>query len=127
MNDPLDFYGGRLTKAERKTTLTEQLLADTDLTHTRKKRYSKLQVRHSRKQATQLGDELLVMCSIWLLLLGRLMFGCQRSLQAFHQDQWLSEMVAVMAGSSSRQCGCTRAGGGTEIHQGEEAQDGSAS
>ncbi|KAG1669887.1 hypothetical protein FOA52_002413 [Chlamydomonas sp. UWO 241] len=41
---PTDFYGGRLTNAERKSTLTEQLLADKELTHARKKRNTKLQV-----------------------------------------------------------------------------------
>ena len=45
VDDPLDYYGGRLTQQERKATLTEQLLADAELTHTRKKRYGKLQVR----------------------------------------------------------------------------------
>jgi hypothetical protein len=47
VDNPLDYYGGRLTQQERKATLTEQLLADADLTHLRKKRYGKLQVRAS--------------------------------------------------------------------------------
>jgi hypothetical protein len=46
VDDALDFYGGRLSAGQRKATLTEQLLADTELQHTRKKRYGKLQVRN---------------------------------------------------------------------------------
>lgn len=45
LDDPLDYYGGRLSAKERKATLTEQLLADAELTHSRKKRYAGLQVR----------------------------------------------------------------------------------
>jgi len=43
-----DFYGSRLTKAERKATLTEQLLADRDITAARKKRHAKLQEEAQR-------------------------------------------------------------------------------
>jgi hypothetical protein len=43
VDNPLDFYGGRLAARERKTTLTEQLLADADVSYHRKRRYSKLQ------------------------------------------------------------------------------------
>ena len=32
VDNAVDFYGGRLTRAERKGTLTEQLLADPELT-----------------------------------------------------------------------------------------------
>ena len=32
VDNAVDFYGGRLTNAERKGTLTEQLLVDTELT-----------------------------------------------------------------------------------------------
>lgn len=45
VDNPLDFYGGRLSRTKRKATLTEQLLADSQLTTTRKKRYDKIQVR----------------------------------------------------------------------------------
>lgn len=45
---PADFYGGRLTKRERKATMTEQLLADPDLTAMRKKRYAKIQEEATR-------------------------------------------------------------------------------
>jgi hypothetical protein len=48
MDNPLDFYGGRLTNAERKSNLTEQLLADQGVTHNRKKRYNRLQVGGAR-------------------------------------------------------------------------------
>jgi hypothetical protein len=44
VDDALDFYGGRLSAGQRKATLTEQLLADQELQHTRKKRYGRLQV-----------------------------------------------------------------------------------
>lgn len=44
VDDPLDYYGGRLSKGQRKASLTEQLLADSELSHSRKKRYNKLQV-----------------------------------------------------------------------------------
>ncbi len=43
MDNPLEYYSGRLTSSERKATLTEQLLADDELTASRKKRYGKLQ------------------------------------------------------------------------------------
>ncbi|GAX78868.1 hypothetical protein CEUSTIGMA_g6307.t1 [Chlamydomonas eustigma] len=43
VDSAVDFYGGRLTNAQRKGTLTEQLLADQDVTHARKKRYNKIQ------------------------------------------------------------------------------------
>ena len=43
MDDPLDGPGGRLSKAERKATLTQQLLADADLSVSRKRRFNKLQ------------------------------------------------------------------------------------
>jgi len=42
-DDPLDGPQGRLSKAERKATLTQQLLADADLSHSRKRRFGKLQ------------------------------------------------------------------------------------
>lgn len=42
-DDPLSFYGGRLSKRERKSTLTDELLADTQLRAMRKKRYARLQ------------------------------------------------------------------------------------
>jgi hypothetical protein len=43
VDNPLDYYGGRLTARERKSTLTEQLLADADVSYQRKRRYAKLQ------------------------------------------------------------------------------------
>jgi hypothetical protein len=43
VDDPLDGPGGRLSKAERKATLTQQLLADADLSVSRKRRFNKLQ------------------------------------------------------------------------------------
>jgi hypothetical protein len=43
VDDPLDGPDGRLTKAERKATLTQQLLADSDLSASRKRRFGKLQ------------------------------------------------------------------------------------
>jgi hypothetical protein len=51
---PTDFYGGRLTNAERKSTLTEQLLADKEVTHARKKRNAKLQATAQRWPAKKL-------------------------------------------------------------------------
>lgn len=48
VDSPLDFYGGRLSNAERKGTLTEQLLADADVSHSRKKRYNKMQSEAER-------------------------------------------------------------------------------
>jgi hypothetical protein len=47
-DDPLDYYGGRLTAGQRRATLTEQLLADSELQATRKKRYAKLQEEAQR-------------------------------------------------------------------------------
>ena len=48
VDNPLDFYGGRLSNSERKSTLTEQLLADPDVSHSRKKRYDKMQVESEK-------------------------------------------------------------------------------
>jgi len=42
VDDPLD--NNRLSKGQRRATLTEQLLVDTELTTTRKKRFNRLQV-----------------------------------------------------------------------------------
>ena len=38
-----EFYSGRMTKKERKQTLTEELLADVALKKERQKRYKKMQ------------------------------------------------------------------------------------
>jgi Skp family chaperone for outer membrane proteins len=38
-----EFYSGRLTKKERKQTLTEELLADVKIKRERKRRYDKMQ------------------------------------------------------------------------------------
>lgn len=43
VDDPLDGPEGRLTKQERKATLTQQLLADSHLSASRKRRFAKLQ------------------------------------------------------------------------------------
>ncbi|KAK9806285.1 hypothetical protein WJX72_008533 [[Myrmecia] bisecta] len=40
---PADYYSGRLTNAERKRTLAEELLGDEQLTQMRKKRYNRVQ------------------------------------------------------------------------------------
>ncbi len=40
-----EFFSERLPRKARKRTLTEELLADSELTQSRKKRYNKLQVR----------------------------------------------------------------------------------
>jgi len=46
-----DYYGGRLeAKQRRKATLTDQLLADSDVYHSRKKRYAKLQAEATKYQ-----------------------------------------------------------------------------
>lgn len=50
IDNPLDFYGGRLNNSERKQTLTEQLLADVDVGYHRKKRYNKIQDEAQRFQ-----------------------------------------------------------------------------
>lgn len=42
VDDPLD--NNRLSKGQRRATLTEQLLVDDELTTTRKKRFNRLQV-----------------------------------------------------------------------------------
>ena len=36
VDSALDFYGGRLTKSQRKATLTEQMLADVEVTQVRR-------------------------------------------------------------------------------------------
>jgi phage portal protein BeeE len=43
VDDPLDGPEGRLSKAERKATLTQQLLADDALSASRKRRFSRMQ------------------------------------------------------------------------------------
>lgn len=43
LDDPLDGPDGRLSKAARKASLTQQLLADAALSQSRKRRYGKLQ------------------------------------------------------------------------------------
>ena len=43
--DPCWFAAGRLSNRERKRTITEELLADPDLSQARKRRFNKLQVR----------------------------------------------------------------------------------
>jgi hypothetical protein len=48
LDDPLDFYGGRLSQGQRKASMTDQLLADRELEVSRKKRYNKLQVRQGQ-------------------------------------------------------------------------------
>lgn len=48
VDNPLDFYGGRLSGKERKATLTEQLLADADISYQRKRRYTKLQAEATK-------------------------------------------------------------------------------
>ncbi|WIA13431.1 hypothetical protein OEZ85_007011 [Tetradesmus obliquus] len=59
VDDAQDFYGGRLSAGQRKATLTEQLLADPELQHTRKKRYGRLQeeaqkwVKHKKRKTSQ--------------------------------------------------------------------------
>lgn len=50
VDDPLDYYSGRLTRSERKSTLTEQLLADQQLTQHRKKKIAQLMEENSRYQ-----------------------------------------------------------------------------
>ncbi len=48
VDNPLDFYGGRLSGKERKGTLTEQLLVDADVSYQRKRRYTKLQAEATK-------------------------------------------------------------------------------
>lgn len=45
---PADFFSGRMTKAERKQTLTEELLADSRLVDTHKRRFGRLQAERSK-------------------------------------------------------------------------------
>lgn len=45
---PTEFYSGRLTRKERKRTLTEEIMADPHLTAVRKKRYTKMQEEAAR-------------------------------------------------------------------------------
>lgn len=45
---PADFYSGRMTKAERKQTLTEELLSDSRLVDTHKRRFGRLQAERSK-------------------------------------------------------------------------------
>lgn len=45
---PTDFYSGRMTKSERKQTLTEELLADSRLVDTHKRRFGRLQAERSK-------------------------------------------------------------------------------
>mmetsp|Transcript_35392 Transcript_35392/g.78562 ORF Transcript_35392/g.78562 Transcript_35392/m.78562 type:complete len:410 (+) Transcript_35392:28-1257(+) len=59
VDNPLDFYGGRLSQSQRKANITEQLLADNDITQSRKKRYAKLQesatqFQHVKRRKTEL-------------------------------------------------------------------------
>eukprot|EP00798_Chlamydomonas_sp_ICE-L_P006879 gene6879-30855_t len=59
MDSPLDFYSNRLTKAQRKQSMTEELLHDPKITQNRKKRYAKMQeasMKYSRvkKRKTEL-------------------------------------------------------------------------
>lgn len=44
VDDPLDGNANRLSKGQRRSTLTEQLLVDAELTTSRKRRFNKLQV-----------------------------------------------------------------------------------
>lgn len=50
VDDPLE--QNNLSKGQRRATLTEQLLVDTELTHTRKRRFNKLQVRTAYSDST---------------------------------------------------------------------------
>ena len=54
-----DFYGARMTKKERKRTLTEEIASNPEITAARKKRFKKLQEEHAntlgRKHKRQLG------------------------------------------------------------------------
>lgn len=55
-----DFYSGRLTKKQRKRTLTEEVMADAQLTEVRKKRFTKLQEERSywsKKPAQKTSNE----------------------------------------------------------------------
>ena len=45
---PTEFYSSRLTRKERKRTLTEEIMADPQLTAVRKKRYTKMQDEAAR-------------------------------------------------------------------------------
>ena len=47
---PTDFYGGRLSRDERKQTITEQVMADAGIAAQRKKRYAKIQEDATRFQ-----------------------------------------------------------------------------
>ena len=49
VDDPLDGQEGRLTKAERRATLTQQLLADAPLSQSRKRRFGTLQAEAEAK------------------------------------------------------------------------------
>jgi hypothetical protein len=50
VDDPLE--QNNLSKGQRRATLTEQLLVDAELTHTRKRRFNKLQVRTACSNST---------------------------------------------------------------------------
>ncbi|KAL4446201.1 hypothetical protein ABPG77_003008 [Micractinium sp. CCAP 211/92] len=55
-----DFYSARLTKKQRKRTLTEEVMADAQLTEVRKKRFTKLQEERSywsKKPAKKTSNE----------------------------------------------------------------------
>ncbi|KAL4423878.1 hypothetical protein ABPG75_001179 [Micractinium tetrahymenae] len=55
-----DFYSARLTKKQRKRTLTEEVMADAHLTEARKKRFNKLQEERSywsKKPAKKTSNE----------------------------------------------------------------------
>ena len=47
VDSAVDFYGGRLTRAERKGTLTEQLLADQELTQVDRLRFGGCDEAHT--------------------------------------------------------------------------------
>jgi hypothetical protein len=52
VDDPMD--NNRLSKGQRRATMTEQLLVDSELTSSRKRRFNKLQVRPRAQYRTVL-------------------------------------------------------------------------
>ncbi|QDZ23042.1 Fcf2 pre-rRNA processing protein [Chloropicon primus] len=53
---PTEFYSSRMTKKERKQTLTEEILADNAVTTYRKRKFGELQAE-ARKSATRQGSK----------------------------------------------------------------------
>lgn len=50
VDSPTDFYGGRLSNQQRGADMAEELLNDTSITRTRKRRYNKLQEQAHKYQ-----------------------------------------------------------------------------